>query len=659
MTFAVAWFILAAASFAPSSGEKVSPVQKVLALIDDMAAKSAAHVDASVTDFEKFAVFCDRTARDKEYSLKGSDDAIASFEAVIQESEASIQQFDAEIADVSGRIAAANGELQKATQLREKEHADFLALEKELSEAVGTLEKFKEAGSSAASLAQLPKDAHRQVDAVVGSLRSVIEAGFVTHEQRAKVASFLEAQDDANDDLETESNAEKTNGQGGPLGRVMELAMGTLSDIRKNEANEQYEHMTATVNLQGEIKSLERELAASQSNKQFTRQSLAQSQKDLSVEKKTHAEDVAFLDDLKMDCSSKFADFESDHRESQGELKALAAAKAILVKGVKASFLETQATLHSSLYSASRSSDPDGKTRALRMIQQLGKRLKSSALVSLSYRAAADPFGKVREMVVDMINKLEQEAAEEATQENFCKEEQAKTLKSQEVKEISLEKTDSRIDKAQSTIARLAEDVASLSQELAQLAEENKEATELRSAEKVSFSKAEVEFLSSVTACQQAVTVLQNNAEGATSLLQKSRSSAKAETTLALKGVDGIVQMLQYAESDFAEQLASSRSAESMAVSEYQKLLAEGRQVRATKEMEIKGKQSESMSLKEALASYTEDHDGTSTELASVTGYLSELKPKCEAEKPPSYAAKKAAREQEIGGLKEAMKLLE
>lgn len=46
------------------------------------------------------------------------------------------------------------------------------------------------------------------------------------------------------------------------------------------------------------------------------------------------------------------------------------------------------------------------------------------------------------------------------------------------------------------------------------------------------------------------------------------------------------------------------------------------------------------------------------SELAAVNGYLAKLKPECES-KVMSYAEKKAAREAEIAGLKEALSILE
>ncbi len=56
----------------------------------------------------------------------------------------------------------------------------------------------------------------------------------------------------------------------------------------------------------------------------------------------------------------------------------------------------------------------NAKHRALKSIKQLGKRLHSTVLVALAYRAAADLFGDLRGMSEEMSAKLFQEAAEEA-----------------------------------------------------------------------------------------------------------------------------------------------------------------------------------------------------------------------------------------------------
>merc|ERR1719146_195612 len=79
--------------------------------------------------------------------------------------------------------------------------------------------------------------------------------------------------------------------------------------------------------------------------------------------------------------------------------------------------------------------------------------------------------------------------------------------------------------------------------------------------------------------------------------------------------------------------------------------------LKATKEMEIKGKQSEVKSLKTTITDLSSDKDGLTGELDAVLAYLDKLKPQCEV-KVPSYAERKAAREQEIEGLKNALDIL-
>merc|ERR1719498_419873 len=78
---------------------------------------------------------------------------------------------------------------------------------------------------------------------------------------------------------------------------------------------------------------------------------------------------------------------------------------------------------------------------------------------------------------------------------------------------------------------------------------------------------------------------------------------------------------------------------------------------KAAKMAEIKASLSEVNSLKVALENHGEDKTLTSSELDAVLSYIEKLKPQCE-EKVMSYAEKKARREAEIAGLKEALEIL-
>merc|ERR1719504_10721 len=181
------------------------------------------------------------------------------------------------------------------------------------------------------------------------------------------------------------------------------------------------------------------------------------------------------------------------------------------------------------------------------------------------------------------------------------------------------------------------------------------EATAIRNKEKATFLAIEKDLSESQEACAAATEVLREYYEGA-SLIQ-TRSQAKSGTSEEGDG-SGILGVLEVAESDFAKGLAEARTVEQQAQSEFDKLRQDSKMLKATKTMEIKGKQSELASLKTSMSDLSSDKEGLTGELGAVLAYLDKLKPQCET-KVPSYAERKASRESEIEGLKNALEILE
>jgi len=76
------------------------------------------------------------------------------------------------------------------------------------------------------------------------------------------------------------------------------------------------------------------------------------------------------------------------------------------------------------------------------------------------------------------------------------------------------------------------------------------------------------------------------------------------------------------------------------------------------KEEEVKAAETEIKVLDVALQGDTEDLRMTHKELDAVMEYVEKLKPQCEV-KVMTYEEKKAKREEEIAGLKEALSILD
>merc|ERR1719214_463581 len=226
---------------------------------------------------------------------------------------------------------------------------------------------------------------------------------------------------------------------------------------------------------------------------------------------------------------------------------------------------------------------------------------------------------------------------------------------------MTLDKLSSRIDGASSTIAQLKEAIKTLESEVAAIDKAQAEATELRTTEHEDYLKASSDFKASAEAVAKAIEVLKNFYEGSflqvnakTSLKSKQPSFGGAKSDIA----STIISVLEMSEEDFTTLLAETEATETEAANAYEKLTDENKISKASKTAEAKGKQSEIKSLSVQLEHSKEDHGSVSKELDAVLTYLDKLKPQCE-EKAMSYAEKKAKREAEIDGLKEALSILE
>merc|ERR1719324_2350217 len=225
---------------------------------------------------------------------------------------------------------------------------------------------------------------------------------------------------------------------------------------------------------------------------------------------------------------------------------------------------------------------------------------------------------------------------------------------------MTLDKLSARIDGASSTIAELTEAIKTLESEVAAIDKAQAEATELRTTEHEDYLQASKDFKESAEAVAKAIEVLKNFYEGSfmqvgskTSLKSQQPSFGGAKSDIA----STIISVLEMSEEDFTTLLAECEATEDEAAKAYEKLTDENKVSKATKQTEAKAKASEVKSLTVQLEHSKEDHAATSTELDAVLSYIDKLKPQCE-EKAMSYAEKKAKREAEIAGLKEALEIL-
>merc|ERR1719326_2515759 len=119
-----------------------------------------------------------------------------------------------------------------------------------------------------------------------------------------------------------------------------------------------------------------------------------------------------------------------------------------------------------------------------------------------------------------------------------------------------------------------------------------------------------------------------------------------------------IINILEVCESDFANNLAKEETEEADAAANYEKTTQENKVTKMTKEQDAKYKGQEATALDKEITELSGDRDTSNSELSAVMEYYGKIKERCIA-KPETYEERKARREAEINGLKEALSILE
>jgi archaellum component FlaC len=253
---------------------------------------------------------------------------------------------------------------------------------------------------------------------------------------------------------------------------------------------------------------------------------------------------------------------------------------------------------------------------------------------------------------------LEAEAAAAATEKAWCDEQMAKTEEKKQELDEDIAKLTTKIDKASADSTTLKDEVKVLQSELADLAKLQAEMDSIRAEEHANFETAKADYELGLEGVRKALMVLRDyyGASASSALLQQ---PAKPELFAKASGAGGgIIDILEVCESDFASNLAKEDKEESDAQAEYDKVTQENAVTKTLKLQDVKYKTQEFTGLDKAISDMSADLATEKTELSAVMEYYGKVKDRCIAV-PETYEERKARREAEIEGLKEALNILE
>jgi len=638
---------------------------------------------AEEKEMAEYTDFCDKESSDKGYAIETATSKIEDLTALIEKCTSKIPMYEDEIATLGTEVAAKQKQLYEATELRKKEKADFEASEKELVTAVDQLDRAVTIiKREMPSFAQMPEGtkSKKSIEVAVKVLSKIIDSERISTGTRRQIEGLIQTGNMQSNEFSFRHGQPQAkqvayeSKSGGIVEKIEEMkekAEETLSEARGAETKASNDFAMLEQSLNNGITVATDKISTAKSALGLTTEELGKAKGDLGSTEASKAADEKSLAELKHDCEEAAAGWAERQESAKAEMGAINKAIEVLSEGVRVLLLQQGAKLKTRDYdddsqetsAAADATQNFARQRLVEKLKSMSRKFGSYALMEMAGTAVSDPFVKIRGLIEDMIGKLLKEAQEEATQKAFCDKEMGASKASEAEKTMTLDKLNSRIDKASARVAELEEAIKTLDSEIATLDAATAEATKIRTEEAASNAKAIKDYGDAAAATEKAIKILKDFYDNA-ALIQTSSKTRSAtdddapEFGASKSGAGGvIIGILEMSNEDFVKLHSETSTSEEEAQESYEKLMNDNKASKAAKMAEVKASKSEVKSLTVALEQHGEDKTMVSSELDAVLAYVEKLKPQCE-EKVMSYAEKKARREAEIAGLKEALEIL-
>jgi len=643
-----------------ATATQVTPVQKVITLLNNMVEKGKAEIQAEQVQFSAFKGFCDNTIAAKTAAITETTEEIEVLTADIEKYESDAAEAAREVASLDADISTWEGDVKAAVKVREIEHTDYVATHKDYSETVTALEM---------AIATLMKTSG-DVKQAAASLTQLADAPLVPVDTKKVLAALLT----------TDANAPEANAyefQSKAIVDMLSKLAGKFDDERTSLEEEETNAVHSFQMLSDDLaNSLEVANKAREENAQAKAKALqgaADSKGALQDAVTTRDDDEKYTADLTATCEQKSIDFASRQKLRSEEIAAIGKAIEVLsgdaVSGGSEKHLPQllQAKKTTSLAQLRSDSLNPNQQKVAAYLTKKGHELNSRVLSAMAVRVSADPFKKVKKLVKDLIVKLMEEANAEVEQKGYCDKELATNEHTRKEKTESVVMLTANIDELTASIKSLADDIADITKAISELDEAVASATKVRQGESVKNLATIADAQAAQTAVAKALAVLNEfyaKAAEATSFAQTKASVKVGQPEIfegSYKGMGaengGVVGMIEVIQSDFARLEAETTAAEGEASKQYEEFMNDSDIDKAQKSSDLDHKTSTKQNQESALTSAKSDLAGTQKELTAAEAYYEKLKPTC-VSSGDSYEDRVAKRKEEIESLQEALRIL-
>jgi len=699
----------AAKKAAAAAKAKMAAVNKVVTLLTDLQKKVIQEGEDEAATYNKFACFCKDTTTDKTKAISKGSDEKASLSAKIDQLASKRDDLDDKITELVDKIESEQTKIKEAEKTRADELAEYEKTEADLTKAVTSLEGAIKTlkASKAPSLMQL-----KTVQTTVQNAAMLADAlGLAGAKMHNEAAAFLQQAPE----VEMENYKFHSDGIIGTLEKLLKDFQKEKEDVDVEEVKAGAAHDSFVQEKTDLVKAKNLELSKAKENKSNKIEKIAAKSKELTTVSADLLDDQQYLSELSKLCTNKAKTWDARSKIRADELAALTTAIDIVkgqvtksTSGSTVRLVQQGATLrraeeiaHSegamdameaeaeavddgetapslmqvrrvTLTRAKQQNPDGGRALVVNLLRNKAVQLKSTLLTSLASQIAADPFAKIKKLVQELIERLLQEAANEANQKGWCDKASADAKQKRDNSATKVKELNAEMAELEALRDKLTREIAVLGDEIPALEDKQNVTKQERAEEKSENQAAIAEAKEGLKAVKSAIEVLQKfyaKAKKATvdleSMMQESPLDAAPDAgfdngeayTGAQGGASGILGMLDVIKSDFKRTVSETTSAEEEAQDDFVEFMTETGKSLAEKKEAKKQKIDQLDDTEDKLATADDNIKSQSKILNEAIKELMDLKPACE-DTGMSYEERVARREDEIESLKKALCIL-
>eukprot|EP00927_Polykrikos_kofoidii_P024697 TRINITY_DN223_c0_g1_i1.p1 TRINITY_DN223_c0_g1~~TRINITY_DN223_c0_g1_i1.p1 ORF type:complete len:663 (-),score=133.89 TRINITY_DN223_c0_g1_i1:106-2094(-) len=643
-----------------ASRANVQPVQQVLTMLGEMKAKGEKMREAEKKMFAEYKAWVEDRTTNLGFDRVTAERKIEELVATAEKSDSTVQQLSQSIATLDADLARLNTDKKRASEVRESERNEYMKTEADYAESVDALERaIRVLSQQAYDRPQAELLLQRMVHSFPGMTRVLAlvqehDAGLSRTNGAPAVAAYKFQANGIVDILEGLLKKFKTE----------------LDDLMTDERNRAHSYDLEMIHFTDTIAKYTADQQERVAARAATAQTSAIAKGELSDTRASLADDKQLLSDMTSTFLSKKATFETNQQVRAEELEAIGQAIKVIASPAVAESYASRVKLvqfrpsssPAMLLQTGRSSRRvSSRQRAGQLLEKRARALSSQTLATLAVSVlSGSPFEKVIGMIEDLLSRLQEEAAAEATHKSWCDEELKKNKLKREKHQASVDRLTSKVDAISSQISTMGNDISTLAFEMADLSKAMTAATAHRNAEKEDNYAVIADAQGGVVAIKQALVILREFYSSQSAFLQVHRQvPAGLDEYKGMGGEKtGVIGMLEVIESDFARLEAETKAGEAQAANDYSTFMRD-----ATADKEQKHKADVKLRLEKDQAEF-EKHQVmkelalVDESLSKANEYYGQLRPSCGVVHV-SYEERAGRREKELAALKEAYAILD